>query len=270
MSLSRPISARVKAIVMIGLGLAVFLALHSYGPQLQSQMMQNFVRLQNDMGLVIRSVDVEGAVHTPDSALQEALRDVHGQTFDAVSLGALKARLEAISWVRRAMVERRLPDRLVIHLDERVPFALWQKDRILGLVDRDGVVLSHDDLARWRDLPLIVGDGAPRAAGEILEIIAHTPELARRVAALIRVGDRRWDIKMSDGILLRLPAEPGPDDRQNGWTPEQAWLRFAVLEKQYDLLKRAISLVDLRLEDRLAVRLDAEGRLLGLAEGESL
>ncbi|GEQ98583.1 hypothetical protein JCM17844_22200 [Iodidimonas gelatinilytica] len=269
----------VAALVLLAVGLGAF---GLYGTALRSQWALFSSEARQKLGLTVHSVDVEGAVFTSDAALNEAIGDQRGRAMDAVALDAIKARVEAISWVKSAEVERQLPDRILIRLTERTPFALWQKDRVLSLVDDTGEILTHEDLARWRHLPLIVGAGAPEAAQAMLHVLDTTPDLASQVDALVRVGARRWDVKMANNILVRLPAdgpENGPEsglgeevraEGEPAWDCAKAWAFFAALEKQHRLMTRDIALVDLRLAERLVVRLTPEGRALGLSNGDIL
>ncbi len=252
----------VFVVVMVSGGLLV----RPYLPAVADSISDGMEHAKRSFGLVVHSVDVAGATYTPDAALNEAIGDLRGRLVDDVALGSLKTRLEAISWVHHADVKRHLPDRVLIHLTERTPFALWQRDGILGLVDEDGVVLTHEDLARWRHLPLLVGEGAPTHARDILAIIKKEPDLSDAVETLIRVGDRRWDIQLRNNIVLRLPS----GDDEKGWSQQAALQRFVALEQRYSLLSRDIAIIDLRLEGKLVVRLTPNGRALGLGEGHSI
>ncbi len=49
-----------------------------------------------------------------------------GDSMLGFSLEAARQRIEALSWVEHAAVERRLPGTLVVNLVERRPFAIWQ------------------------------------------------------------------------------------------------------------------------------------------------
>ena len=220
---------------------------------------------QRSLGLVVDRIEITGRRLAPGDAVARAIGRVEGRLLGRLDLPAIRARLEAISWVARAEVLRGWPDRLIVHLTEREPFALWQREDALALVDVQGVVLTGKGLARWRHLPLLVGAGAPQAAPPLLAALDKTPELAGRVAALLRVGDRRWDIEMDNGIRIKLPAADASGAQ--AYSPEEAWQRFAALETRHRLLARAVSVIDLRLADRLAVRLSPQGRALGLAAG---
>jgi cell division protein FtsQ len=163
-----------------------------------------------------------------------------------ISPGRAKEQLETLPWVRSAIIERRLPGTLFVKLVERHPLALWQHDRVQQLIDRDGTVIPVDDLSRFAHLPIVVGDDAAPNAARLIDMLAGQPELAARVTAAVRVGGRRWNLRIDDAIDVMLPEE----------NPESAWNRLAELERTSVLLKRDVQTVDLRLPDRLVLRVN--------------
>jgi cell division protein FtsQ len=196
-------------------------------------------------GLVVNDVLVEGRGETSRDDIFAALSVARGTPMLDVDPAAARERIEELPWVKSAVVERQLPDVVFVRLVERVPLALWQKDGKLALVDNDGRVLARDNLSRFRDLPIVIGDDAPRAARTILGLLAAEPELYRRIESLTYVGARRWDVHLAGGIQVQLPeSDPG-----------RAWARLAETDRREQLLARDISVVDMRLPDRFTVRL---------------
>lgn len=197
-------------------------------------------------GLVVRDVTVEGRNETPANDLLAALGVQRGDLLLDFDAEAARARIEAIGWVREAMVSRLLPDRIHVEITERVPFALWQNDRKLSVIDRDGDVITDKALGRFASLPMIVGRDGAHLAGVLLDTLAEQPALKQRVRSAVRVGGRRWDIHFDNGVIAKLPEE----------NAAAAWARLADLDAQYRVLDRAMLSVDLRLADRLVLGLE--------------
>ncbi len=195
-------------------------------------------------GMAVGDVQVEGRERASRDAVLAALGVGRGTPILAVDPAAAKRRLEAIAWVRSASVERRLPDALYIRLVERQPLAFWQRQGKLELVDRDGVVVPSDRLDSFGALIVLVGPDAPQAGAALLDMLATEPDLAPHVAAAVRIGGRRWNLRLDSGIDIALPEED----------PGAAWHRLAGLERSEGILERDIELVDMRLADRLVVR----------------
>ena len=199
-------------------------------------------------GLVVKDVRVEGRETTDRETILTALGAGPGTPILAVSPKRAKEQLETLPWVRSAVVERRLPDTLYVRLVERKPLALWQHNGKIELIDREGAVIPVSHLDRFAKLPLVVGDNAASHAAELLDILATEPDLAARVSAAIRVGDRRWNLRIDNAIDVLLPAD----------SPASAWAQLANLERSSAILKRDVQVVDVRLPDRLVVRVNPE------------
>jgi cell division protein FtsQ len=199
-------------------------------------------------GLTVQKVTVVGRRDTPSDEVLAALGVRRGAPILDIDTEGARARLEQLGWVRTATVTRLLPDTLHVELVERSPLAVWQSGGKRMLVDRDGHVIEDRGVAEIAKLPLVVGEGAPAHAAEILATIALEPKLAERVVASVRVADRRWDVKLDNGVTVQLPETDY----------EAAWRRLAALDRAHGLIGRAIEAVDMRLADRLVVRMTDE------------
>ncbi len=197
-----------------------------------------------EAGLTVSDVVVQGRGRTSGDAILAALGAAHGTPILEISPSAAKARLEALPWVRTASVERLLPDTLFVQITERQPLALWQRKGKLELIDRDGVVVAVPSLDEFANLIILVGDDAPKAAPALLEMLASEPALQSHVSAAVRVGGRRWNLKLDNGIDVALPED----------NVGAAWHQLAQLDRTDGLLKRDILRVDLRLPDRLVLQ----------------
>lgn len=199
----------------------------------------------NAVGFRIAGVAMTGHKHlSRDEVL--AIAGVSGRTsllfFDAA---AARARLKANPWVGDATVQKLYPDRLAIDITERVAFALWQKDGQVNVIATDGTVLEAFVSRSVLTLPFVVGTGAETRAHEFLAQLDRHPELRDQVRASVLVAERRWSLKLKNGIDVRLPETDVP----------RALDQLATLERDKKLLSRDIVAIDLRLPDRVTVRL---------------
>jgi cell division protein FtsQ len=200
------------------------------------------------LGLVVTDVKVEGRETTDRETILAALGAGPGTPILAMSPRRAKEQLETLPWVRSAVVERRLPDTVYVRLVERKPLALWQHGGKLELIDHDGGVIPVTRLDRFTKLPLVVGDGAASHAAELLDMLVTEPDLAARVNAAIRVGGRRWNLRIDNAIDVLLPTD----------TPAAGWAELARLERSSAILKRDVQTVDVRLPDRVVLRVNPE------------
>ncbi len=212
---------------------------------------ERLVAFSAEAGYRLRRVVIEGRQNTPKSELLAQLGVRIGEPLLALDASSLKTKLEGLGWVRSAMVERRVPDELFVQLTEAVPSAIWQQNGVFHLIDRDGRVISDVDVARFARLIVVVGAGAPHHTGALLDMLAREPALAARVRAAVWVGERRWNIRFDNGVDVKLPAD----------SPQAAWSLLARLEREQSLLARDIGVIDMRLPDRLVVRLGPAAEL---------
>ncbi|HUZ64545.1 MAG TPA: cell division protein FtsQ/DivIB [Acetobacteraceae bacterium] len=197
-------------------------------------------------GLTVRHVVIEGRANTPRHLVLAALAVKTGTPILGFSVAAARARVEKLSWVRDAMVTRELPGTVLVRLTERRPYAVWQNNGRFVLIDRDGRVVAEKDVAltaRQLQLPLVVGPGAATHAEALLATIARYPVLHAKLTAAVRVGDRRWNLELTSGANVKLPARG----------QAQAIARLMELQKKIALLDRPVRTVDLRLPGRLVV-----------------
>lgn len=196
------------------------------------------------LGFVIRNIEVEGRERTNPDAILAVIGAGQGTPLFAIDPADAKAHLESLSWVRQASVERRWPDTLHIRLTERQPLAFWQRQKRLRLIDREGAVITDERLDRFPGLLVVVGEDAPKHAGELLDMLASEPDVAHRVTGAVWVGGRRWNLRFENGIDVQLPEKE----------PAAAWSRLAELERSQAVLKRDVQMIDMRLPDRFVLR----------------
>lgn len=200
-------------------------------------------------GLTVQDVLVSGRAQADVTDVRNSLSVERGSSIFGFSPADARERLVALDWVRDARVERRWPDTIVVHLDEHQPMALWQNKGRLVLIDRRGETITRANLGRFGHLPLVIGDDAPANASALIDMLAEEPTLFARVEAAQRVGGRRWNIRLRDNIDVNLPED----------NPQAAWAKLANLVNEHRILERDVAVIDLRLPDRLVVRMTTEG-----------
>lgn len=241
-SLRPPVLAGIVAFVCL-IALAVVIHRATSGPALEA-MRARLGQATANLGLRVEDVVVEGRANTPEPLLRAAIGVQRGDPILGFSVGQARERIQKLSWVEHATVERRLPGRIIVQLQERRPFAIWQNQSRFVLIDRVGAVVTNSNVADFRSLPLVVGPGAPEAAAPLIDALTSRPDLMARVTAAVRVGERRWNLVLKSGLTVMLPEGH-----------EVAALdRLASLDRDHKLLDRPLQFVDLRLPDRVAFR----------------
>ena len=158
---------------------------------------------------------------------------------------AVRDKLKANPWISDATVLKLYPGQLRIDIVERAPFALWQRSGQMSVISEDGAVLDRYVSPRFLKLPLVVGKGAETRARDFLALLARYPQVSSVTKAVIFVGERRWNLRLKDGLDIRLL------ENEVG----NALAALSKLDKDDRLFSRDIVAIDMRLPDRLTVQL---------------
>lgn len=248
--LLRPAGWIAAGSVVVLFGVVVFHSAAPHNTGTLSTMREKLGAMTAVSGLRVTDIVIEGRANTPESLLWSAIGVKKGDPILGFSLEETRANIERIPWVEKATIERRLPGTVVINLQERRPYAIWQNQGAFVLVDRAGQVVANQNVAQFRHLPWIVGQGAPTAAAVLLDALRDRPALAEKVSASVRVGERRWNLRMKNGTDVMLPEGH-----------EIAALdRLIQLQQDHAVLDRPLQAIDLRLPDRMVFRPKSDGK----------
>lgn len=220
--------------------------------------MQQAYEAMGNLGFKLELVKFEGDKYIGQAQLIEELGLLDGIPILAIDLKELRKEIKTRNWVKNAEVKRILPSKLEINITERKPLAIWQYKKELFLIDEDGIVLMGLDAAEGLPFPLIVGEGANNHASYIFELLEEEKAIYSRVHAAIRLSDRRWNIMFMNGIEIMMPE----DDL------EEAWKKLARLQLEKQVLDREVKSIDLRMNDRVYIKMqNGEGLLNASAKG---
>jgi cell division protein FtsQ len=197
-----------------------------------------------EAGFEARRITVKGRKQARASDIQSALGPVVGDSILHFDPAAARRRIEALGWVKSAAVSRLLPDTIHVSIREREPAAVWQHAGAVRLIDENGAAIADIGADEYSGLPLVVGAGAPEAAADVLKALGRHPSLAARTSALIRVGERRWNLRLENGLDVKLP-ETGLAD---------ALAMLADLDDGAGTLDQPLEYIDLRDPERMTVR----------------
>jgi cell division protein FtsQ len=196
-------------------------------------------------GFAVHRISLSGEERTAPDTAYEALAIQPGDPMFAIKPDAARARLLELPWVGDAEVRRVFPDEVSVRLIEKRPFALWSSAGSLWVVERSGAIITSADRVAFPRLPLLLGEGAPDAAPPIVDAVRKQRAIEARLEVLERVGERRWDVHLAGGVVVRLP--------EQGWEGQLADLEMLIVEK--GVLERDIDVIDLRYPDNYVFKL---------------
>jgi cell division protein FtsQ len=243
--------AEAKVNRLAGIAFALFLALIAavvlVALDVPARAMTGLGEAIGRAGFTVKRVDVVGIRHMDSAPVYRIALDQQSMAMPLVDVSDIRARLLRFGWVKDARVSRRFPDTLVVDIVERTPAALWQSNGQLALIDSDGTVIDRVPVDKMPDLPLLIGPGANVRERDLNALLQAAPTLKPQLVSATWVGGRRWDLAFQTGETVALP-----EGQQEA---RRALSRFADLDKSTGLLGRGLVRFDLRLPDKMIVRL---------------
>lgn len=199
-------------------------------------------------GFPISAVTITGQSRLRERELLDAAGVGPRNSLPFLDATAVRERLMKAPLVKSARVMKLYPDRLVIAIEERQPSALWQRDGRVAVISEDGVPIDELRDERYLGLPFVVGEGAQKRLLEFHMLLARAGDLAHRIKAGVLVAGRRWNLDMTNGVTVKLPE----------MDPFGALDTLARLQREARILDKDVMTIDLRIPDRISVRLTEE------------
>lgn len=221
-----------------------------YGAALGGHMPAVLDWTSEPFGFAIDRVEVSGNSETSQIDILQTVWMSGAATLPALDVVATQAAIEEMPWVESATVSKIYPDAVQVEIVEKRPYAVWQFGRELVVIDRDGAPIVPFATTRFTDLPLVVGAGADREAADLVDRIEIIPELTPRIRAYVLVAERRWDLHLTNGVVVKLPETD----------PMEAAAELVRMDRETRILSRDIVSVDLRVPDRFVVKLTPEAK----------
>jgi cell division protein FtsQ len=197
-----------------------------------------------NMGFKLAKVNFEGEKYVGQEDLAMKLGLGKDTPILALDLNRLREEVMKDNWVKDATIKRILPSEIKISITERKPLAIWKYENQYYVIDDEGNQLTSVDSPDVLTLPLVVGEGANSKVKELFGVLQTEKDMFDQVQAAIRMGNRRWNIVFFNGIEVLMPESD----------TDEAWHKLASLNKQKNILERAIKSIDMRLPDRVYIR----------------
>ena len=213
---------------------------------------QEFYSMSGKTGFILDDILIEGRKKTSASDLTKAIDAKRGMPILLLDLEKIKDNVEKLPWVAKVTVQRKLPNILYIKITEREPIAIWQNKKEFFPIDKTGEIIKAD-IDGLSHLPILVGQNAPKHTVKLFKALILEKKLAKRVKAATLVSNRRWDVILDDinnGIEIKLPED----------NFDLAWKKLANADEKNGILKRKLTIIDLRLSDKVIIKLGSKIR----------
>lgn len=195
---------------------------------------------------VVSDIYIKGRINSSKEDILEVIKVKRGDELLSVNIEEVKSNLERLPWIKNVIVRRVYPNKIFIIIEEFEAIAIWQNKGIFYPVDKDGKIFGVS-VDNFPPLPIITGEEAPSNIYNLFDIISEYPDLKERIKGATFIKKRRWDIYLDDikeGLIIKLPEE----------YPEAALKKLIEMQKKYKVFKRKLTLIDLRLPDRIDIK----------------
>ena len=209
-----------------------------------------FYNYSAGLGFKIDDIIITGRNKTAKQDILNALQLSRETNILNLDLRDLQQKVEQLPWVRHAVVKRRFfPNIIQIDIRERQVQSIWQLDHKFRPIDGEGNIIEAD-YTPDHPILLIVGEGAPENITALMKSITDDQNIFQRikVANYISGPPRRWNIVLDDvenGITVKLPEKH----------IDEAWKKLLKLNTTQGLLKRKLTIIDLRFPNKVIVKL---------------
>lgn len=240
------LAQRLGIVTALGAGLAwvgAWVVLSGAGAAFIDTVQQKTLDKSAQMGFRVANVYIEGRHYTDAESIRAIVTVQRGDPLFSFDVAEAREQIERLSWVKSAVVKRQLPDTIYVQLNEREPFALWQRGGRLSVIDEEGAVLTDSRAAEFARLIILVGEGVPDKARTFLAMLNAEPAIREQVEAATLISNRRWDLKLKNNMAVKLPEED----------LGLALSRLAAAHRDEQLLNKNIAGVDLREAGRLII-----------------
>jgi len=191
----------------------------------------------------LKNVKISGIENTKVSDIVNIVSDQRGISLTSIDLKKISSEIDNIDWVKKSELRKIYPSTLEVQVYEHNPIAIWYNEGDKFLVDRDSKIITELNPNKFKNLKVVAGPNALEDIPVIISMIKKYPEFEKKIKSLLRVGDRRWTIRLHNGITIHLPEK----------NIANAIEEIEDLDNEYSLLSRYIEIIDMRLPDRIDI-----------------
>lgn len=239
----RPLLLKVFGI-SIALSIVVLIGLSLFKPDLLKKISTNlrhyfFVQLNTKYSEYL-TINISGNQRVTSQEITKVILDTNSDRPEFYIQNLIDDIKTNLPWIRDVKITRSLPNHLNVTVGEFVPFAIFQNDGQKYLTDRDGNLILYKDSDEFDHLVILSGKGANNHSRALFNIFATDPELSKNVFSATWIGNRRWDIRFENGLIIRLPESE----------ISYAWQRLIKINNTPGSLT-GLKIIDLRIQDKV-------------------
>ena len=195
------------------------------------------------LDIKLKNVKILGIENTKPTEVINIVSGLKETSLSNIDLHEISAQINNIDWIKKSELRKIYPSTLVVKVYEHNPIAIWFNNGNKFLVDDESEIIKELNPNNFKNLKVIAGLNALEDIPEIISMIRNYPEFEKKIKSLLRVGDRRWTVRLHNGITIHLPEK----------NVANAIEEIEQLDSKHALLSRYVDIIDMRLPDRIDI-----------------
>ena len=193
----------------------------------------------------IKNVIIEGSEKSNISEIENNVTEFKGNLI-GLNFKSIKEIVESSEWVKRASIKKVLPSTLKINVTENDPYAIYFQEGKSFLIDLDGSIITEINLNNYEDdLLFVKGENSPELLEQLIRDISIAfPNLTQTLEEVEFIEKRRWNLKLNNKLLVKLPDE----------NIQQSLKNLKQLFEEQEVMESNIIEIDLRIQGRAALK----------------
>ena len=195
------------------------------------------------LDIKLKNVKILGIENTKPTEVINIVSGLKETSLSNIDLHEISTQINNIDWIKKSELRKIYPSTLVVKVYEHNPIAIWFNNGNKFLVDDESEIIKELNPNNFKNLKVIAGPNALEDIPEIISMIRNYPEFEKKIKSLLRVGDRRWTVRLHNGITIHLPEK----------NVANAIEEIEQLDSKHALLSRYVDIIDMRLPDRIDI-----------------
>ena len=207
-----------------------------------------------NLGFVVKEINILGIENLEKNQIIQHITYYDCANLLCVNLKHTKKKLERLNWIKNAKLKFILPSIIEITVKEEKASFILKKENHFSILNFQGKVIETNNYLKvgYSDLLVLNGLDVKNNIYDLTKILDTSPTLAKSITEATFVSKRRWSLKYNSNIVIDLPEIE----------PEKAFKKISDLNKKYGLLSNKLEKIDLRLENRMIIKMKTNNQLL--------
>lgn len=203
---------------------------------------ESFYKISNSLGFLLKDIYVTESGNAPLDRRIKKLCLNKGSGLFIKSTSEVFEDLIKNPWIKNLTLHKGMPDKISINVCYKKAIAIFQKKSKFALIDNEGNHIEFIDIKKAKlKLPLVIGTNANVKANDILTVLSSYPNILTRVKVLSYIRERRWDVILNNGIIVKLP--------EDGIA--KALDSVDTILRQTSINRSSLCAIDLRVQDKV-------------------